>query len=156
MNQCHANKCKKKEKEGHMWVPQKRDKRSELTLWLEVQEKEELNMIMMVRVLVVATSIHWPQTGPNTLYTHLSPLIFTTLWHTSYYYPHFRVKETEEQRDEVICANRTWVILTKTRHPGKRDLGRRMRSFLHRQSVSCLSGWSWALNFRFKCFTARG
>lgn len=49
---------------------------------------------------------HDPKLG-QTLYKHLSPLIFTTLLGTSYYYPHFRVKETEEQRDEVTCANRT-------------------------------------------------
>lgn len=114
------------------WAPPKTQKRSDLTPRFEVEEKEELNTAKTVMAMAaMSTGVRWPR--PPTWAERFIGITSSAPRGRCYYDPHFRVEETEERGDEVICANRTRMIVLKnkeSRQKKKKRLGRRMRPFL--------------------------
>lgn len=110
--------------EEQTWVPPKTQKRSDLTPRFEVEEKEELNTAKTVMAMAaMSTGVRWPR--PPTWAERFIGITSSAPRGRCYYDPHFRVEETEERGDEVICANRTRMIVLKNKESRqKKALGK--------------------------------
>lgn len=78
-----------------------------------VGDAEEVEMVRfntVIRSRGKRGTKHDNNDGGDGWVKHFIGIISCNLHHpmsTFYYYPHFRVEETEKQRDEVVCAKRT-------------------------------------------------